>query len=285
MALWARKPQLADLNGKTVLITGGGGALGSTTATRLARLGARIAVADLDGDAAERVAAILVEAGSDAAAFTVDMLDDNSIDQLLDDVKDHFGAIDVLVSAAGIEVNADFRTVSLRELDTQLGLHLRSPLVLISKLLPTLLAADSGHVVIVSSMSGKLPLAAKAPYAAAKAGSIAFSHALRRELAETGVRVSVIAPAMVSGAGQAHRALEGTTVDIPRTMRLVTQDDVADGIVHALATGKGEVTVSATSPALINGLQAAAPGLVDRILRLTGMGEVMRNIAREHGRA
>ncbi|MUL64590.1 hypothetical protein BOO86_08965 [Mycobacterium sp. CBMA 234] len=285
MALFKGERRGPDLAGKVVLVTGGGGALGSTAAARMASLGARIAIADLDDAAAERVAAELIASGSAAAPFIVDVLDDSSIDKLIERVLARFGTIDILVSAAGVEVNADFRTVTVEELDLQLGLHLRSPMVLVSKILPTFLANDSGHVVIVSSMSGKVPLPAKAPYAAAKAGAIAFSHSLRRELADTGVRVSVITPGLVSGAGQAHRAISGTSVKVPRTMRMVTRDDVADGIIGALGTGNAEIAVTATSPALLSGLQAATPGLVDRILKITGMGDFLRNVAREHGRA
>uniref|UniRef100_UPI003F588B1F SDR family NAD(P)-dependent oxidoreductase n=1 Tax=Mycolicibacterium obuense TaxID=1807 RepID=UPI003F588B1F len=168
---------------------------------------------------------------------------------------------------------------------TQLGLHLRSPMLLTRNVLPGMLERDRGHIVVISSMSGKIPLQVKAPYAAAKAGSIAFCHSLRRELAKTNVAVSVITPGVVSGQGQAARALAGTTVRVPKSLGSVTVDEVATAVVATLDNRAAEVAVQPRFPLLLNALQAAAPAVADRVLAASGIGDFWAAVARQDGRA
>ncbi|SIS23442.1 NADP-dependent 3-hydroxy acid dehydrogenase YdfG [Williamsia sterculiae] len=273
-----------DLTGRVALITGSAGALGSEAARRLAARGVRLALADLNSDAVDTLAADLTRSGAEAVAFSGDVLDDAQLHELTAAVIDTFGRVDVFVSSAGVEINAAFHTVSTREIDTQLGLHLRSPMLMVRDLLPGMLERNSGHIIVVSSMSGKIPLPVKAPYAAAKAGSIAFCHSLRRELDDTDVAVSVIAPGVVTGGGQAHRALEGSAVRVPRSLGTVSIGEVATVIDDVLDSRAPEVAVQATPPFLLNALQSAAPDVTDHILKASGIGDFWRAVAREQGR-
>lgn len=273
------------IDGAVVLITGAAGALGSTVARQLARRGAVLALADLDEVGARALADELTAKGARAQSFGCDVLDDNALAELVDQIQATLGPVDILISSAGVEINAAFHTVSVDEIDTQLGLHLRSPMLLTRNVLPGMLERDRGHIVVISSMSGKIPLQVKAPYAAAKAGSIAFCHSLRRELAKTNVAVSVITPGVVSGQGQAARALAGTTVRVPKSLGSVTVDEVATAVVATLDNRAAEVAVQPRFPLLLNALQAAAPAVADRVLAASGIGDFWAAVARQDGRA
>lgn len=273
------------IDGAVVLITGAAGALGSTVARQLARRGAVLALADLDEVGARALADELTAKGVRAQSFGCDVLDDNALAELVDQIQATLGPVDILISSAGVEINAAFHTVTVDEIDTQLGLHLRSPMLLTRNVLPGMLERDRGHIVVISSMSGKIPLQVKAPYAAAKAGSIAFCHSLRRELAKTNVAVSVITPGVVSGQGQAARALAGTTVRVPKSLGSVTVDEVATAVVATLDNRAADVAVQPRFPLLLNALQAAAPAVADRVLADSGIGDFWAAVARQDGRA
>ncbi|MGW4369736.1 SDR family NAD(P)-dependent oxidoreductase [Nocardia takedensis] len=271
--------------GAVTVIAGAAGALGSAIATRLASPQAVLALVDIDRAALNALAETLRATGAWVEVFACDLLDDTELAHTFADIEQRLGSPETLISCAGVEINAAFHTISPDEIDIQLGLHLRSPMLMVHHALPPMLTRDRGRILIVSSMCGKVPLPVKAPYAAAKAGAIAFGHSLRRELLDTGITVSVITPGVVSGAGQAHRALTGTTVQVPKTLGMVSVAEVADAVLDALATGRAERAVQGRGAALISALQAAAPTLVDRLLARTGIGEFWRAVAREHGRA
>jgi short-subunit dehydrogenase len=273
----------ANLRGATVLITGAAGALGTATARELARRGVKLALADRDAAGLDRLAGELRAQGTTVATFPVDMLDDAQLAALPDQVERDLSPVDIFISGAGLEINACLHTVTTEEIDVQLGLHLRSPMLLSAALVPRMRERGRGHIMIISSMSGKIPQPAKAPYAAAKAGSIAFTHALRRELAGTGVTASVVAPGVVTGAGQAHRAMEGSSAD-PTKVGGVTVEQCVEAILDALTHRRAEITVTGKPTGALSALQAAWPSAADWVLKRTGVGDFWLNVAKENGR-
>lgn len=256
-----------DLDGAVVLITGAAGALGAETTRRLAMRGARLAMADRDAAGLERLVAELAASKATAVPYAFDALNDDELLALPARVEADLGPVDVFVSSAGVEYNAGLHTTSVAEIDLQLGLHLRGPMLLTAALIPGMRERGRGHIVIISSLSGKLYLPAKSVYAAAKSGSLAFTHALRRELRGTGVTASVVAPSVVTGAGQAHRAMEGTDVD-PAKLSGVTVAQCADAVLDALDDQRSEVMVTSGITAIVTGAQTVYPPLADLIVRI-----------------
>jgi short-subunit dehydrogenase len=269
----------ADLRGLRVLLTGAGGALGKAVAELLTAKAATVVLVDRDTTALETLAGQLRARGAIVDVHTADLLDDSALAELVHTVEGA-GPIDALVTCHGIEVNARFDRLSTAQLDTQIDIHLRSPMMLIHHVLPGMLRRGRGHVVIVSSLNGKLPFPGKVPYAAAKAGSIAMVHALRRDFDDTPVRFSVVLPGIVSGEGQAARAMSTANVQAPRLVGTVSPAQCARGILRALVEGCPEVTVTARSTTLAAGLQWTHPRLADKLLERTGIMGFWRTIAR-----
>ena len=274
-----------SLRGATVLLTGAGGALGDAFVDALAAEGANLILSDLDASALDERASRARGRGATVEVVAADLLSDEGIDELVRAVEDAPGPVDVLVSNAGIETNARFDRLAREDLDAQLGIHLRGPVMLTHALLPGMLERGRGYVVIVSSLNGKLPFPRKAAYSAAKAGSIAFVHSLRRDLRDEPVGVSVVCPALVRGAGQAERAIEESGAKPPARAGSCTPEDCAAAVVEAITTGRPEIAVSSRPTALLSALQWGFPRAADRGLELTGMPAFWRRVAAREERS
>jgi short-subunit dehydrogenase len=274
-----RSTGFGSLRGATVLLTGAGGALGDALADALAAEGANLVLSDLDASDLEQRASRLRRGGVRVSVHAANLLRDDGIDGLMDAVGGELGPIDVLVSNAGIETNSRFDRLAGEDIDAQLGIHLRGPMMLTRALLPGMLDRGRGHVVIVSSLNGKLPFPRKAAYSAAKAGSIAFVHSLRRDLRDEPVGVSVVCPALVRGGGQAERAIEESGAKPPARAGSCTPRDCGAAVVKAITTGRPEIAVSSRPTSALAALQWSFPRVADHALELTGMPGFWRRIA------
>ncbi len=274
-----------SLQGAVVLLTGAAGALGSRTAVQLAHRGARLALVDNNQPALCRLADQLNGSGFEADCFLTNLMDDQQVRGLPERVRDRFGEVDVFISSAGVEIVALMHTVTPQEIEQQLAIHLKVPMLLTAALLPSMRQRGRGHVVIVSSMAGKLPLGGKAPYAAAKAGSIGFVSSLRRELDRTGVGVSVVIPGLIAGEGQGVRCLEGTnrTVeDFPGGV--VTAERCAGGIIDCIEQDIAELMINPHTPVMLVGINAMWPRWADRLLQRGAAYDFWTCVAQQKGR-
>jgi short-subunit dehydrogenase len=268
-----------DVRDINVLLTGAAGALGTATTRLFAQSGANLALIDRDKSALEKAAGAAAKHGVRVAALECDILDDDQVVAVVDRAQSELGPLDVVISSAGIEFNARFGSVPFEELDRQLAIHLRSPMHLIHATLPGMLERGRGHVVVVSSLNGKVPFPGKVPYAAAKAGSIAMVHALRREYHDRPVGFSVVMPALVTGGGQAARAMASSGVKPPSRAPTATAEQCAEAIRSAIVDNRAEVAVSSRSTALIAALQWSVPTVADRLLERSGMSEFWRRVS------
>lgn len=270
---------ITDLRGANVLLTGAAGALGTATARLFAQAGANLGLSDRDPEALAQTAKMARDHGVRVAALECDVLDDEQLRALASRAEADLGPLDVIVSSAGIEFNAFFEGVSFAELDRQLAIHLRSPMLLIHSALPGMLERGRGHVVVVSSLNGKVPFPCKVPYSAAKAGSIAMVHALRREYQDRPIGFSVVMPALVTGGGQAARAMESSGIAPPKGAPVATAEQCAEAIRDAILHNRAETAVSSRPTAVIAALQWSLPTIADRLLERSGMPDFWRRVA------
>lgn len=275
---------VASLQGAGVLITGAAGAIGSATAKLFAERGARLALVDRDVEALQRLEAELGNETSLHKSFGVDLLNDSELEALPNRVIEEFGEIDVFVSSAGIEMVSYLNAMSVHEIDVQLAMHLRIPILLSNFFLSSMLERRRGHIVIVSSMQGKLPTGGKAPYAAAKSGSIGFANSLRRELEGTGVAVSAVMPGFVSGAGQGVRGIEGSSVKLEQIGGSVTPEQCGRAILKCVDQRLPEVMVVRGNPKVMVASNAIWPRYADRLLKRIGAFDFWARVARDKGR-
>ena len=226
------------LSGRVALITGGAGGIGLAIARRFAGAGARIAVADIRIDAARQAAEELTRLGHGAIGLGGDVSRSQDADALASATVAEFGRIDILVNNAGIMG----RTAPLWELQDQdwnqvIGVDLSSVFFVSRAVIPHMRARRSGCIVSVSSIAGKEGTPRLIPYSVAKAGIIAFTKALGKEVITDGIRVNCVAPGVVETPLLDQLPLEATQLMLSKSPmgRLGTADEVA-AVVHFLAS-------------------------------------------------
>ena len=192
----AKEPR--SLSGKVVAITGGGRGIGRATALALAREGARVAVGDLDREAAESVAA---ELGDGALGLSLDVTDHAGFTAFLDEVEQQLGPLDVLVNNAGIMPVTPLVEETPESISRQLEINLHAVIHGTQEAMRRMVPRRSGHIVQLSSIAGRTGLPHLATYCATKHGVFGLSEAVRAELRGSGVEVSVVMPV-----DRAHRA-------------------------------------------------------------------------------
>lgn len=181
-----------ELVGRRAVVTGGGGGLGEVIVDALAAREMQVAVADRDGEAAQRVAAAV-----GGTALTADLSEDGGVAAVVAAVG---GQVDVLVNCAGgwSPTGRRFPDAAFAEWDAVLSLNLRSPMRLLQQLRPPLSRSPVGAAVSISSSAGRGTGAYDAPeYAVAKAGLIRLTTALADWSDRFGVRVACVAPGWI----------------------------------------------------------------------------------------
>ena len=167
-----------DFKGRTAVVTGGMQGIGAAIVKRLEASGARVAIWDLDGPA------------------KVDVSNNDSVQSALKKTLDQFGRIDVLVNNAGIAgPTVPVVDYPIKEWQRVLDIDLNGPFLCCRAVVPHMVKAKYGRIVNIASIAGKEGNANAAAYAAAKGGLIAFTKALGKELALTGVLVNCVTPA------------------------------------------------------------------------------------------
>lgn len=183
---------------KVAIVTGGARGIGLAAARELAGEGYAVVVADLDGNQAELAAAKLREEGFSAVPVAVNVADRASVEAMAAETIARLGRIDVLVNNAGIAGRAAPMTeVTDQEWETMMAVDLRSVFLCSQAVLPGMLERGSGAIVNIASIAGKEGNPNMVPYSTAKAGVIGLTKALAKEVAQKGVRVNAIAPAVI----------------------------------------------------------------------------------------
>ena len=180
------------MHGRVALITGGGSGIGAGIARVLSAAGARVAVADLNEDAAAAVAADLPGLG-----VHLDVTDRANTDAAVSRVEAELGQVDVLVNNAGISIVAPFLDITDPDWDRLLNVNLRGVLIVTQRVLPSMLERRSGRIINISSMAGKEDLPNLACYCATKFGVIGLTQSLAREVADRDVTVNAVCPGVV----------------------------------------------------------------------------------------
>jgi short-subunit dehydrogenase len=271
------------LAGRTALVTGASGGIGTHIARRLAVEGMHVALSGRREDALRALAEEIGALGVKAAPVPADLGKRSQLDGLIERAQAALGPIDVLVNNAGVESTSAFTAYSERELAQTIEVNLIAPLLLTHKLLPEMLARGRGHVVFVSSMAGKYGPAYSEPYAASKAGLIGLTQSLRAEYSDRPVSFSVVCPGFVAGDGMYQRMVD----EGHRSNRLIGEtstEKVADAVVKAIRSDVAEIVESGAPVRPLLALQQLSPGLVERVAPMLGVTEIFRRVAVSRGR-
>lgn len=176
------------LDGRHIVVTGGGGAIGRAIATRLAAAGARVLLADRDGAAAEHAALAI----PGARALALDVTDEAACGALPREAEARIGGLDALVHAAGIGIECAFLDTSREEFERLLAVNLTGAFLVCREAARAM--APGGAIVTIASTAGERGSARRAAYAASKAGLISLTQTMAIELAPLGIRANAISP-------------------------------------------------------------------------------------------
>lgn len=180
------------LEGRRAIVTGGGAGIGRAIAERFAREGARVLVADVDGEAAESVASDL-----GLEAQRVDVTDAGQVAALVERAVEAFGGLDTIVNNAGIGVAATAPETSEDDWQRVLDVCLKGTFLGMKYAIPAIRDAGGGSVINMASVAALVGVKDRAAYSAAKGGVIALTRAAAIDHVEEGVRINCIAPGTV----------------------------------------------------------------------------------------
>jgi short-subunit dehydrogenase len=221
-----------DISGSRVLLTGATGGLGRAIAKALDDRGAHLLLTGRKQDALEELAGEL----RSAEALAADLSKRDDVDAL----PGRAGHVDILVHNAGLPGSGRLESFTPDQIDRVLDVNLRAGIMLTRALLPAMTERGRGHLVYVSSMSGKIPTVRASVYGATKYGLRGFAGGLRDDLHDSGVGVSTVFPGPIQGAGM----WDDAGIELPRWVPTKSPDDVGKAVVKAIDTNKPEIAVA-----------------------------------------
>ena len=188
---------MRGLEAKVIIVTGGGGGIGTAACLRFAQEGAKVAVFDIDEGSAGRAAALIADAGGTAKAFACDITDYARCQSAVRAAEAALGPTDVLVNNAGWDVFRPFLETTPADWQKIIGINMTGALNMHHAVLPGMVERQRGRIVNVSSDAARVGSSGEAVYAACKAGLIGFSKTLAREHARHNINVNVVCPGIV----------------------------------------------------------------------------------------
>ncbi len=258
-----------QIAGSKVLLTGATGGLGQAIARALRAKGGELILTGRRLDVLEPLASEL-----SARALAVDLAEQAAVERLLDEA----GEVDILVANAALPASGLLDSFTLAQIERALDVNLLAPIAMAHRLAPQMRERGRGHLLFMSSLSGKTGTAGSSIYNASKFGLRGFAMAMRAELHDTGVGVSAVFPGFIREAGMFADA----QVTLPRGVGTRSPDDVAKATVQAIERNRGEVDVAPLPLRLGSTFSGIAPEIAAAVTRKTGGDRVAHQLADSH---
>jgi 3-oxoacyl-[acyl-carrier protein] reductase len=236
---------MGAIDKKIAIVTGGGGGIGSAVVRRFAREGAKLAVVDIDPEAAKATASELTAQGSDAIPVVADVTKKPSVKKMMQNVLDRWSRIDILVNVAGGAERKPVVEMTVADWDYVVDMNLKSAFLCSQAALPAMLKQKYGKIVNISSIYGFTGNATRSSYAAAKAGVAAFTKSLALEVVDDGINVNAVAPGRVTTPRVRNRysdeAWAAAVAQVPMG-RAGTPEEIASAVLFLAADENSYVT-------------------------------------------
>jgi short-subunit dehydrogenase len=257
-----------DLNGALVLLTGASGGIGNAIARALHERGASLAITGRRADALESLKA---ELGDRVDVLVADLAERADVQAL----PGRAGAVDVLVANAGLPGSGDLASFTAEQIDRAIDVNLRAPMLLTHALLPGMIERGRGHLVYISSLSGKVPAAGSSVYGATKFGLRGFGSSIHDELHGTGVGETTVFPGFISDAGM----FADSGVKLPPGVGTKRPEDVAAAVLEGIGKNRAEIDVAPLAVRATGKLAGLAPAAVTSANRRFGGRKVSDGLA------
>lgn len=254
-----------QIQGRTILLTGATGGIGHAIARRLHAAGASLV---LTGRRADVLVPLADELG--ARAIAVDLADLDAVAQLAEDCAD----VDGMVANAALPASGPLLDYTPEQIGRALTVNLHAPILLARLLGERMVVRGSGHLLFISSLAGKASAPGSSLYSATKFGLRGFAQGLREDLRHQHVGVSVVFPGFISDAGM----FADTGAQLPRGVKTRSPEQVADAVVNAIESNKGEVDVAPLGLRLGATFTGIAPELSMKISRRMGADAVAQSL-------
>jgi 3-oxoacyl-[acyl-carrier protein] reductase len=241
------------LEGRVALVTGASQGIGHACALALAREGATIAVAARNQQKLDQVAGQIAAAGGKAAAFVIDVADEEQVKSGIKSALAQLGKIDILVNNAGITRDQLVMRMKRADWDAVLNTNLTSAYLCIQQVIGSMLKQRWGRIINVTSVFGQMGQAGQANYAASKAGLIGLTMAMAREVASRNITCNAVAPGFIETSMTAALSEEfrqsavktiplgrvGSPVDVAGAVCFLASDDASYITGHVLNVNGG----------------------------------------------
>jgi 3-oxoacyl-[acyl-carrier protein] reductase len=232
------------LEGRVALVTGASQGIGRACAMALAHQGASVALAARNQQKLDELAQQIASAGGKAAAFAMDVAEEEQIKSGIKAALAHFGKIDILVNNAGITKDQLFMRMKRADWDAVLNTNLTSAYLCAQQVIGSMLKQRWGRIINVTSVFGQMGQAGQANYASSKAGLIGLTMALARELASRNITCNAVAPGFIETAMTAVLSEEfkqNAVKQIPLG-RVGTPDDIANAVAFLASEEASYIT-------------------------------------------
>jgi 3-oxoacyl-[acyl-carrier protein] reductase len=242
-----------SLSGRVAFVTGASQGIGRTCALRLAKEGAAVAVAARNQEKLNELANEITAAGGKAAAFSLDVADEEQIKATIKAAIGQFGKIDILVNNAGITRDQLVMRMKRADWDSVLQTNLTSAYLSIQQVISSMLKQRWGRIINITSVFGQMGQAGQANYAASKAGLIGLTMAIAREVGSRNITCNAVAPGFIetpmtdvladelkqNAVKQIPLGRVGKTDDIAGAVAFLASDDASYITGHVLSVNGG----------------------------------------------
>ncbi|MFN5956145.1 MAG: SDR family NAD(P)-dependent oxidoreductase [Dolichospermum sp.] len=229
---------VSKLEGKVAIITGASSGIGEATAIALAAEGAKVVIAARRVERLEAVAKQIIDHGGQALSIVSDITDEAQAQNVIQKAHTEFGHIDILVNNAGISFPGRIENADPSNWRKMIDINVLALMYTTHIALPIFKAQKSGHIVNISSVAGRIARAGMAGYNVTKWGVNAFSEALRQEVYQDNIRVTIIEPGLVETEIDQHITDVVAKQEIEARRKAITplqSEDIAAAIVYAVS--------------------------------------------------
>jgi NAD(P)-dependent dehydrogenase (short-subunit alcohol dehydrogenase family) len=263
-----------NLAGKIAVVTGGGSGIGRSTAILLARQGAKVHLADINGQAAEAVVREIDAAGGRALGHVLDVSNPDAVEAFAAAIFEADGGVDILHNNAGIGHGGNIESTTVEDWQRVIGINLLGVAYGVQAFVPRMLKQGRpASVVNTASMAGLFPAPKLAPYCTSKYGVVGMTEALNAELSKRGIHFSAICPGIIDTQIVKTGIMRGETAENQDKVtrfyekRGVSPDEVAEAVLVAIAKHRLIVPVPRRQVTALYLLHRLSPRLMQPIAR------------------